>query len=213
MEKDNAEPATSAVVGTVLLAAGNSSRLGRPKQLLPLGNNGQTLLRHAAEAAVASESSATIVVLGEEDENGARMERELNGLPVQIVRNAMWREGMASSLRTGIHALRSWRKDVDAVVVLLCDQPHLTTDTLNALVGAHRTTQKPIVASQYEGGPGAPCLFYRSLFAELCSLSGGEGAKRVILQHGDAVALVPFPEGALDIDTPADVERVVRVIQ
>jgi molybdenum cofactor cytidylyltransferase len=185
--------------GLILLAAGGSARLGRPKQLLEF--RGQPLLRHAAETALASQCRPVVVVLGAEAEACADV---LNGLPVRIVINADWNEGLSSSIRAGIAALESEKLAVSAAILCVADQPHLTAPLLNSLIETHRATGKKIIAAQYAGVPGPPALFCASLFDQLKTLSGDEGARRVLLANPDTVALVPFPEGSLDIDTAAD---------
>lgn len=191
---------TSTSIAALLLAAGSSTRLGTPKQLLKY--RGQSLLRHIAEIVLASSVGEMHVVVGFEAE---QMKAELHGLDARLVDNANWHKGMASSIRTGISALQ---QSIDAVVILLCDQPLITTQLLDGIISAHATTGKPIVACEYGGTVGAPALFARSCFPELLQLEGDRGAKQVITQHLDQVAVVPFPGGSVDIDTVADYERL-----
>jgi len=183
-------------LAAILLAAGGSSRIGAPKQLLPYRD--RSLLRHAAEVAVKSDAGETLVVLGFEFE---RMKAELRGLEVRVVENPGWQEGIASSIRVAISSLPP---SFEAAIILLCDQPLLTSEILNGLIKARNETGKPIVASQYEGTVGVPALFDRSFFTELTQLKGDHGAKRLIAKHSDQVALIPFPGGSVDIDTLAD---------
>lgn len=191
-------------VGLLLLAAGSSSRLGRSKQLLRF--EGQSLLRRAAEAAVGSGCSPVVVVLGAQAE---AHRSELEGLPVQPVLNPHWEQGMGSSLRCGMQALGQ-APGVEAVVVAVCDQPHVRAEHLAALVQAWRTQGQPMVASQYAGTVGVPALFHRSLFAELAALPPQAGAKVVLQRQPTQVTLWPLPEAAVDVDTPEDAERLSR---
>lgn len=193
----------SAGVGAVVLAAGSSSRMGRPKQTLQY--RGESLLRHAALAALGAGCHPVIVVTGA---NAGQSRRELGGLDVQEVFNPLWETGMASSIRAGVEALISANADADAVVLLLCDQPHVTADVISCLVDAHRTTGSPIVASAYGGGFGAPALFGRTHFAELMRLQGAAGAKQVIKRHAAGAHFLPFPSGEVDVDTPDDYSRL-----
>ena len=188
-------------VGLILLAAGGSTRLGQPKQLLPY--QGRTLLRHAAEAAVASVCRPIVVVLGADRE---RMRPELDGLPVQIAENPSWERGMASSLRVGLDTLPSG--DIAGVVLALCDQPRLTGEVLDGLVRAFHDPPHPLAVSLYGGTLGVPALFGRALFPELAALTGAEGAKRVIQRHAAQAARVPFAGGLTDIDTPEDLRAL-----
>ncbi len=191
-------------VGLVILAAGGSTRLGRPKQLLPY--RGRSLLRHTAETAVASVCRPVVVVLGA---HAANMEGETCGLPVRVVENSLWRQGMATSLRRGLQALETGDAGTAAVVIALCDQPLVTVQVIDALVLAYRTEGRPIIASAYAGCLGVPALFDRSLFPELRALTGDEGARRIITRHAKDVHGVPLPGGALDLDTPEDCERLL----
>lgn len=191
----------------MILAAGASTRLGggRLKQLLPF--RGRSLLRHAAEVALAAGASPVVVVLGAQAE---RLRGELAGLPVEVVVNTGWEEGMASSLRAGLAALVAAAPDTGAVLLMLCDQPLVTPEALQALVAAHRASGKPAIASEYaSGGPlGPPCLFARPLFADLLALSGAQGAKQLLSRLSpDATLRVSLPEADQDIDTAADWER------
>jgi molybdenum cofactor cytidylyltransferase len=190
-------------VGLILLAAGGSARLGRPKQLLEY--EGKTLLRRAVETALASKCRPVVVVLGAEAEVCAKV---LQGLPVGIVVNEGWQEGLASSIRVGLAALEKESPGVEAVILSVADQPQLTPALLDSLIEQQRATGKKIVAAQYAGVPGPPALFCASLFPQLQTLQGDEGARRVLLTNPDEVVLVPFPDGALDVDTPEDFAKL-----
>lgn len=189
-----------ASIGLILLAAGGSTRLGTPKQLLTY--QGQTLLRRAAETALASVCRPVVVVLGAQ---AARLQEELAGLAVQIVENPHWAEGMGTSLRAGLDALTETQ---EGAVVCLCDQPLLSADIIDALVTAHDDTEKPIAACEYDGTVGVPALFSRALFSELRALK--EGAKPLLRRHASQIAIVPFPGGDADIDTPEDAAQYLR---
>ncbi len=191
-------------IGLVILAAGASARLGRPKQLLAF--QGESLLRRAADAAVRSGCRPIVVVLGA---YGSRCALEVRGLPVRMVENPRWREGIGASLGAGVAALTAADPEVGAIVIAVCDQPYLSTDTIRSLVDTHRASGSPIVASEYEGIVGVPALFDRTLFDALTSLGGSEGARHVIARHRDSVRCVPFPGGGLDIDTPDDYAALV----
>lgn len=190
-------------VGAVVLAAGSSSRMGTPKQLLVF--RGQTLLRRAALAALGAGCRPVIVVTGA---HAGLTRRELNGLDVLEASNADWETGMASSIRAGLEALSEASPEATAAVLLLCDQPYVTDETVAALVAAHRATGKPIVASRYGESFGVPALFARPLFAELSELEGAAGAKPVIQRHAAETHFVTFEGGRIDVDTPDDFSRL-----
>jgi molybdenum cofactor cytidylyltransferase len=190
-------------IGIIILAAGASSRLGRPKQLLPY--NDKTLLQHSVQTALASASRPVLVVLGAEADT---LQNELNGNDVHIVRNAEWKEGMASSIRCGIKAFSEISPAAKGVILMVCDQPFVTAPLLNELVAAHQKTGKPVVTCGYDNTFGPPVFFHPSLFEELLGLKGDIGARGVVHHHADAVEVIPFPQGTIDVDTEADYEKI-----
>ena len=198
----------SSTIGLIILAAGASTRMGTPKQLLAY--RGCTLIRHIIEVAIASYCQPIAVVLGAHAE---RIKHEISHLPVQIVENQQWEEGMSTSIRVGLEALLAMNPNLDAVAIALCDQPFVSSPTLERIVEAYRLTGKPIIASEYSGTLGVPALFNRTLFSELMTLKSTEGAKKLIKKHIHEVFSVPFPEGAIDIDTPKDYEQLPTLIE
>ncbi len=193
-------------VAAVILAAGASARLGRPKQLLTL--DGQTLLRRTVEAATKAGCAPVLVVLGAHAEQFSGEIVALAG-SIQVIVNEKWSKGMGTSLASGVAALEGAAPNVRAAVVLLCDQPHVSAEVVRALVEAFFVSGKPVVASEYGGVRGAPCLFARSLFPELAALSGDMGARKIIARQAvEHVAVVPFAGGQEDVDTPDDWRRV-----
>ena len=190
----------------LLLAAGNSSRLGRPKQLLAY--QGKTLLRRAAEtAAAAADGSPVIVVTGALHEE---LLPELAGLPVQVVRCFTWQAGMGASLKTGLGQLEHHQPLAETATVMLCDQPHVTPALLRELASVHGRTSQPIVASAYAQTQGVPVLFSRCLFPQLRALPDAAGAAALLRQHPGLVATVPFPAGAVDVDTEAQYRALLE---
>ncbi|MGB8191017.1 MAG: nucleotidyltransferase family protein, partial [Chitinophagaceae bacterium] len=192
-------------IGIILLAGGESSRLGRPKQLLEY--HGQTLLQYSLQVALNADAQPVIAVLGSDAD---KMQKEINDTRVQVEVNSEWQEGMASSIRCGIKAVAATSPTAEGVIIMVCDQPFVTTQLLNKLITAHQETGKPIVASGYENTFGPPVFFHHSVFTELLQLKGDIGARSIIKQHADEVEVVPFPDGAYDIDTEADYETVKR---
>jgi molybdenum cofactor cytidylyltransferase len=193
----------SSAIGLIVLAAGASTRMGTPKQLLLY--QGRSFVCHAVEVAIASVCQPIVVVLGA---NAQRIKLEINHLPIQIVENQQWSEGMSSSIRVGLKTLNAVNPDLEAVAIALCDQPFISSQLINQLIEAYCLTGKPIVASEYAGTLGVPALFSRALFSELMALKTTEGAKQIIGKHLHEVVGVPFPDGAIDIDTPKDYEQL-----
>lgn len=183
--------------GVVVLAAGGSSRFGRPKQLLPY--LGRTLVEHAVRTALASGAAEVVVVVGAE---GPEIRKRLQGLRVRIVTNEAWTEGMGGSIARGVAALSD---AVDSTVIALADQPRITPDHLRAL--AEQTQTKAIVASSYDGILGAPCAFARGQFPRLLALKGEEGARHLI--RSGNVAVIEFAAANIDVDTPNDYQALV----
>ena len=190
------------MIAAVVLAAGESSRLGRPKQLLP--RRGRSLLRHAVDCATVAGCEPVVVVLGAGAEE---MRGALSGAGARPVVNADWRSGLGSSVRAGVAALASSAAGVRAVLLLACDQPRLEPVVLRRLVAAFDRGAR-IAACGYAGTVGVPALFDRALFDELLALDGREGARSVLRAHAAEVTAVPWPEGAVDVDTPEDLERL-----
>ncbi len=157
----------------VILAAGGSTRLGQPKQLLPY--RGITLVEHAARTALDSGANEVVVVTGCE---ARQVADKLKELALIVAFNLDWAEGMGSSIRCGVSALGA---DIACVVISLCDQPRTTQDLLRDLAQRHFKTGAPIVASSYEGVMGAPSrAFGAELFPKLMSLTGDSGARELI---------------------------------
>ena len=174
--------------------------MGTPKQLLKFRD--RSLLRHAAQSAVSADLDPILVVLGADAE---MLQVELNGLPVRCATNPDWKKGIGTSIRCGIGQLGG---NITAVVIMLCDQPLADQDVIRRIIEAHRTTGSQIVASGYDGAWGVPALFTQAYFEKLASLPDNVGAKSVIEQAAAAVHQVDFPEGAIDVDTPADYQHL-----
>ena len=199
---------TNSNFGIILLAAGSSSRLGRPKQLLKFHSH--TLLQHSLKIAIASNANKIVVVLGANAEN---IKKEIDYKNIHIAVNSRWQEGMASSIRCGINAMIEINPSMEGVIIMVCDQPHTSTILLNTLLATYQQTKKEIVASGYENIIGTPVFFHRSLFTELLQLTGDMGARRLILQYANKVEVVPFPEGKIDIDTEQDYRKLLDNIK
>lgn len=185
----------------IVLAAGGSQRLGRPKQLLPY--LGRTLIEHAARTALASGAAEVLVVVGA---HADLVREKLANLPVRIVVNRDWQSGMASSIRLGVGAVHP---SSACAVMVLCDQPRITPLLIRDLALRQFESDAPIVAAEYDGIVGVPCAFSRELFPRLKDLSGEAGAREIIRGSGYTVERVPFSGGNIDVDTLEDYRQLV----
>ncbi len=188
----------------VLLAAGASQRMGRPKQLLPVA--GRPLVRLVAEQALAAPVTSVTVVLGA---HAAQIGSSLDGLPVQIVVHDQWERGMGSSLRAGVEAVLAASPETKAVIVALADQPGCSAAHFARLIETHQSTGRTIVASATGAMIGPPVLFAAHWFHRLRQLEGEVGARELLREQRAATASVPL-ETAADLDTPADYERYLH---
>ncbi|NET57370.1 MAG: nucleotidyltransferase family protein [Symploca sp. SIO2E6] len=191
-------------IAIIILAAGASTRMGCPKQLLSY--QGYSLLSYTIECAIASVCETVVVVLGA---NAQQIRAEVNQSSVKVVENSDWHSGMGSSIRKGILSLENCSETIEAAVITVCDQPFLSTEIINHLVAAYYSTGKPIIACQYADTLGVPVLFSRSLFSELATLDDRVGAKNLINKYDNQVFSIPFPLGVIDIDTPTDYQQLL----
>jgi len=187
----------------ILLAAGASARLGKPKQLLSY--KGKSFLQNMVSAAISSLLNPIVVVLGA---HATLITGEITENNVHVVQNQDWEEGIASSIRCGIQALGKINPASDAAILMVCDQPYITSSLLNDLIAAQQKTGKPIAAAHYSGIAATPVLFHKIFFPELLLLKGDKGAGKILQQQTDQVATVSFPLGAIDIDTTGDYEML-----
>lgn len=189
-------------IGIIILAAGESKRMGSPKQLLDI--EGKSLIRRTAEVALATDCYPVVLVIGA---NKAQIAPKIIDLPLTVIDNPKWHEGMASSVKMGLVGLYMTYKDVEAVIMLVCDQPYLSVSLLERMVETYRTKKAPIVACKYGEQVGVPALFDRKLFEELLNLTGDKGAKPVLMNHLDETYLITFEAGSIDLDTLEDYQN------
>lgn len=180
-----------------ILAAGSSSRLGQAKQLLKIGD--QTLIARTARAVLDAQPARVLVIVGHQNQAIAEA---LHRLPVEICFNENWREGMASSVRMAVERAA----ESEALLLLPCDLPLLSSAHLRALMDAWKNGDAEIVASRYAETVGAPLVIGRALWPELLALRGDAGARRIVARHG--AREIEWPDGVLDVDTPGDWEKI-----
>ena len=188
---------------TIILAAGQSSRLGQPKQLLKYQN--KTLLQHAIDTAKQSSVQSILVVLGSSADT---ILKETDTTGISVIINDDWQSGMASGILCGVKELQTLDVTIDGAILMVCDQPFVTPDLLNSLMGKQKETGKPIIASQYGDTIGTPALFHKQFFPELMELKEDRGAKKIMMQNNNLLTTIFFPQGSIDIDTIGDYEAL-----
>ena len=194
-------------IATVILAAGEASRMGQPKQLLPIGP--QNLVQRALQTVQTAQCHRNVVVTGAYAD---LVQPTISKAAATCVYNPAWKEGMGSSIRTGVNAVLATYPDTEALIILLCDQPMVSPQLLRKLVVTHVITRHAMVVSEYSGVQGVPALFHHTLFPALLQLPGDTGARAFIQQYSGGVAAVPFSEGKYDIDTPEDYHRMKQLL-
>jgi molybdenum cofactor cytidylyltransferase len=187
----------------ILLAAGASARLGRPKQLLDW--HGRPFVRAIAQTALAAGLDPLIAVTGA---FAPQVETALEGLPVKVVYNKEWKEGQASSIRAGLHALTG--NPAGSAIFLLADQPQVSASVLKALADAHAAELAPVVAPLVLEQRANPVLFDRLTFPDLLMLQGDTGGRGIFHKH--STHYLPWHDGRLllDVDTPEQYARLME---
>lgn len=198
---------SSSQVSGVILAAGSSSRLGRPKQLLDLF--GEPLLRHVVRNAVASRLSEVVLVLGHQSTEITDVVGEWGQ---RIVVNPDYRDGQSTSLRVGLNAIDP---AAAAVMFLLGDQPQVTPEIINAVITRFYETNSSIVIPTYGGIPANPVLFEAELFPELATVTGDEGARSIIKRYRNQVVHIPasLQTPPQDVDTEEDYAALLEMMR
>lgn len=191
-------------IGILILGAGNSSRLGQPKQLLEF--QGKPLICRMVDEATAAAGGRVMIVAGA---NAVEIKCKLEQTPAIIVMNDNWIAGMGSSISTGIVAMGKQFPGLEGAIIMVCDQPYVNAALLRQLMEQHLITSKGIIASSYDNIAGTPVFFHNRYFDALSGLTGQEGARKILQESTDDLALVPFPLGVLDIDTAEDYQRLL----
>lgn len=189
------------VVG-LLLAAGNSSRFGSPKQLAKVKS--ELLIQKTLNQFNASQVNEIYLVLG------AYASQIKPQIPahINVIEVSGWQEGMGTSIATAVKDIKLHQHEnrptlFSHVMIGLADQINLSTAGFNQLLTKAKQEPNKIIAAQYDNAYGAPCIFPRFCFEELAELQGEQGAKKLIKRHLQSVSLLPLPEAAIDIDTQA----------
>jgi molybdenum cofactor cytidylyltransferase len=189
--------------GIIILAAGESKRFGKPKQLATY--RGKTLLQNVIDEAAKTDDAAVCVVLGAHREDilaGHTTAHIIAGI------NEDWQSGMASSIQTGLHRLQQNYTDLEGVIIAVSDQPFLSATIFDALIAEQKKSYKGIVASAYANTLGTPVYLDKKYFEELMALKGNGGAKQILEIHKDDVAQIQFEQGEVDIDSPEDLAAI-----
>jgi len=196
------------MIVAIILAAGESRRMGQPKALLPI--NGTTFLQKIITALQSTPIAKTIVVLGH---NAEEMQRHIRDLPIDIVVNEEYKKGQLSSLTAAIRRIKSSEDadDVDGILVHLVDHPYVNAGLVTAMIEKFYATKKWIVVPRYQGRRGHPVIFSRFLFAELLAAPIDQGAKSVVHAHREQTIEVDTEEEGItiDIDTPDAYKKYV----
>ena len=191
--------------GIIILAAGSSSRFGNTKQLLHF--NGKTLLQHAIGEAIDADAEPIVVVTGA---NADEISKEIENEKVGIVFNKEWEQGMASGIVIGLKKAITLNKELEKVIITVCDQPFVSSLLFQQLFQEQNKSAKHIVASAYADTVGTPALFTGKYFDALMGLTGDQGAKILLKKYSEDLAAVDFPGGDIDIDTQEDYENLLK---
>ncbi|MFX4261841.1 nucleotidyltransferase family protein [Pelotomaculum propionicicum] len=191
------------MISAIILAAGMSTRMGRPKQLLKVGNN--TLIRILTENVLLSNVDELLVVTGYQQK---KVSAVISDLPVKIVFNPRYKDGQGTSLALGVKSISD---AASAFMVFMVDQPLITASLINKLMVEFQKRRCLALRPVCKGLPGHPVIFSSSLIDELKSLSGDEGARQVLKKLDDKVEYLAVGDEAVifDIDTPKDYEKFV----
>lgn len=192
-------------IACIILAAGESTRLGSPKQLIPF--NGELLIQNIARKVSSLNVCKTLCITGAEN---TRVQKALEKYDLKIVYNSYYKNGMSESLMKGIREIMVDVK-IDAVLIALCDQPLIPISHYEELLDKFKSGDNSIVCSSYDDTFGVPAVFDRSCFRALLTLDQGGGAKRIIKEFKDQTSFITCKEAALDVDTPEAVNRLLKL--
>ncbi|MGM0934650.1 MAG: nucleotidyltransferase family protein [Bacteroidota bacterium] len=196
----------NAKIGVIILAAGSSSRLGYPKQLVEF--KGIPLLQRSIDIVESLELDPKILVLGAKEDE---INKKIDPRNFEVVINENWEEGMSTSIRKGISEALKIKKELEQILILLSDQPLVTKDKIEELIRVQLDSKKQATFSEYLGNVGVPAIFSREIFSDLKKLKGDQGAKKLIYNKGFQFGTVKFENANFDVDTIADVELLKQM--
>lgn len=195
-------------IGVIVLAAGDSSRLGHPKQLVNFKH--RTLLQHIIEVANSFEFDSKVLVLGAKaDEIYAKTDAQR----FEVVINENWQEGMSTSIKKGIFASLKAKEELEQILILLSDQPFVSKKSIEQLIKAQLNENVKATFSEYAGITGVPAIFSKATFSDLEKLKGDQGAKKLIQKRNFKYQTIKFEKGNFDVDTEEDVELLKQMEQ
>lgn len=185
----------------LILAAGSSSRMGKPKQLLTFKNT--TLLGNAIEQAKNSKADSVFCVLGA---NVDIIQESISNYKIQTIFNPNFKDGLSSSIVSGIHQLKN---NFEKILIILADQPYITSENLNQLLKASEENTSKIIAAAYDDKAGVPAVFPKNYFQQLLNLQGDKGAKFFLEKHSSEIIKMKITN-LVDIDTSEDYKNLIN---
>lgn len=192
-------------IAILILAAGASSRMKEPKQLLKV--NGKSLLEIVIDNAKASKVNNIFCVLGAHEKLINKIIVDKN---IKVIYHPTYEQGLSSSIKKGIESLEKHCPSLAAILILLADQPKVNSSYINQFIEEHFNDSSKIIASTYGTTPGVPALFPKCYFDDLKQLSGDKGARLFLQQEQQHVILLPENERLMDIDTPEDFQKFLK---
>ncbi|WP_338358328.1 nucleotidyltransferase family protein [Yeosuana marina] len=190
----------------LILAAGNASRMGFPKQLLKWKNT--NLLQHAINSVTHIENDGIFLVLGA---NYEKIISQINPYNLHVLKNDAWKQGLGSSISFGVQEISKCHPEIKEVLVMLADQPLIDAYFLNALINKHNESKNEITCTLYKDQKlGVPAIFNKSYFEELSQLNGDKGAKKILEKYSDRVTFIDGSHVISDIDSKEDYEVLFK---
>lgn len=190
----------------LILAAGNSSRLGFPKQSVQF--KGIPLLEHAVLVAKEAGCSPVFVVSGANSSGDKEILEETEAV---IIQNNDWEKGIGSSIKSGLNYILKHHPETPYLILMVCDQPSVSAKHIMDLINIARNKNAEIAGSEYAGTVGTPSLFKSSCFSKLADLKDDEGAKKILLNAGPSATFIKLEKGEFDVDTPQDIENLKKL--
>lgn len=191
-------------IAAVILAAGSSSRLGQPKQLVPYAE--KTLLQHTLDTVLPFKFGSKVLVLGA---NSSKILAATSTQEFEVIQNQHWQQGMGSSISLATQQVLN-NSSIAHILFFLSDQPFINKELINSLIKSHKNE---ITACRYQDNVGVPAIFSRSYFKELTELQGDKGAKKIMERYKPAITIVDFEKGYIDIDTKEDLIKLNELNQ